>query len=228
MPLTGLIGQTRALYVDVDPVDPAHDDSVITARLNENYLLYSLKVEKRVTPQTATQSGFSLTVANAGIAESTPLNWYEVVEAYRAASAATAYGTPIEIVKVQDVLRLRASDPTPGIPAKIAFTRLASASSANIGKWTAYAYPIPDQTYYAGTLVRAWPTELASAADTPDLTELAAYTIARIAAAQLAAAVGEDETFIRHILAPIPDETLELMGMPRPGFRAPAEEERAA
>lgn len=227
LPLTGMLGQTRTLYADADSNDPALADSELTALLNEIYLFYSLKVEKRVSEFTANQAGFSF-VAPAAVATGTETDWYEITQAYLAVDGDTLYGTPLEIVKVAEILRLQQSSPTPGTITKVAFGRVASAITANIGPWKAYVHPIPDNDAYISTLVRAWPTALSSSLDTPDLSELAAYTVCAITAARAAAIIGEDQQFIENILATVPDETRELMGMPRPGFKAPMVEQRAA
>ena len=62
----------------------------------------------------------------------------------------------------------------------------------------------------------------------PDETELAAFTISKLAAAEGASIFGEDADFIGNIVRDISDEVFEQLKMPRPGFVSPAQSERAA
>jgi len=227
LPLSGIIGQMRVHMNDTDSNDPAMTDSVCTGLINKWYLQWHYGVERRITEVTATTSGYTFTSALKSKV-GTPTNWYEVVEAYRTSAAGNVYGVPLEIVKTSVIARLQNSDATPAAVTRIAFSRGATASSGSIGKWTAYVHPIPDATYTIGLLVRQWPEELSASTDTPDITELGAHTIARLAAADGAAIFGEDREFIDNILRPIPDEIMAQIGMPRPGFKTQDSSERAA
>jgi hypothetical protein len=227
MALTGIIGQARIDCADTDEVDPAVEDDIYTSIINEYYLLWHQKVERRTTEVSPTDSGLTFT-AGLTVVTTTPTDWIEIVEAYVVSAAGDVFGTPMEIVEPATILRLQQSDATPGTPTRVAFTRIASSTTSDIGKWRAFVHPIPDATTYVGLLVRAWPTLLSSPTDTPDVTELEAYTIARLAAAKVAGIFGEDQEFIGNILRDVPDQILSQIGVPRPGLKAPQYEERAA
>jgi hypothetical protein len=227
MALTGMIGQARIDCGDTDEIDPALTDDIYQSFINEYYLLWHQKVERRTSEVTPTDSGLTYTTG-VSVLTTTPTDWIEIVEAYKVTGSGVVFGTPLEIMDPASILRMQASDPAPGTPTRIAFTRLASSSTANVGKWRAFVHPIPDTTYYVGILARKWPVLLGSPTDTPDLTELEAYTVARLAAAKAAGIFGEDQEFIGNILRDVPDQILSQIGVPRPGLKAPPYEERAA
>jgi len=219
MALTGMIGEARADCADTDPVDPAVDDSIYTTKINKYYLLTHARDEKRVAEMTATASGYTFAISEK-VKTGTPLNWFEVVQAFRVAAAGNVYGAPLSIRPVHEVLRLQSSSATPGTPTIVGFTRHATSVAASIGKWDAYLHPIPDATCYVGLLVRAWPVLLSGSGDTPDLTELEAYTVAKLAAAEVAYILGEPER-AEWILRSVPDETLAHYGVARAGYKPP-------
>lgn len=221
MPLTGMVGEARVDCADTDTVDPAADDSVYTAKINKYYLLTHARDEKRITEQTATQTGYSVT-ANTKVMTGTPTNWYEIVQAFRVSAVGNVYGAPLAIRPVHEVLRRQDSESTTGTPTIVGFARHAASTTASIGKWDAYLHPIPSATTYVGLLVRAWPTALSASGDTPDLTELEAYTVAKLAAAEVAYIFGEPER-AEWILRSVPDETLAHYGIHRAGYKPPRE-----
>jgi hypothetical protein len=227
LPLSGMIGQMRIYMADTDSNDPAMSDSICTSILNKWYYLWHERVERRLVSVTATASGFSFAQA-ATSATSTPTNWYEIAEAYKASGVGVEYGAPLEIVPPTVLLRLQNSHTTQGTVSKVAFMRPATALSASVGKWTCIVHPIPDAATYISLMVRQWPTALSISTDTPDVTELAAYTISKLAAAEGAAIFGEDAEFIGNMVRDIPDEVFEQLKMPRPGLISPTAQERAA
>lgn len=221
MPFSGMIGEVRVDIADTDAVDPALDDSVITTKLNKYYLLTFARDTRRVVEQTATQTGYSFAQGDK-VKTGTPTNWFEIAQAFRVSAVGSVYGTPLAIRPVHEVLRLQSSNSTQGTPTIIGFARHATNTAASVGKYDAYLHPIPDATTYVGLLVRAWPTLLSAANDSPDLTELEAYTICKLAAAECAVIFGEPER-AEWILKSVADETLASFGISRAGYKPPAD-----
>ena len=221
MPLSGMVGEARMDCADTDSVDPAVYDSIYTTKINKYYLLTHARDEKRIVEVSATDSGYTFTAA-LKVKTGTPTNWYEISQAFRVSAVGSIYGTPLSIRPVHEILRRQSSESTAGTPTIIGFTRHATATAASVGKWDAYVHPIPDATYYIGLLVRAWPALLVNSGDTPDLTELERYTVAKLAAAEVAYIFGEPERS-EWILRSVPDETLAHYGIARAGYKPPRE-----
>lgn len=217
--MSTIIDEVRIDLGETSLVDQAIDDDRIITKVNKYYILTHIRDEKRIARVTATASGYTF-AANDTVKTGTPTDWYEIVKAFRVASAGSVFGAPLEVVKVADILRLQSSDATPGTPTRIAFARAATAVISDIGKHDAFLHPIPDVTTYVGLLVRAFPTLLVSPTDVPDLTDLEAYTVAKLAAAELVGIIGEPWR-VQEILRPVPDETLAHYGIPRVGYKPP-------
>ena len=229
--LTGaqMITEARRDCVDTDTFDPAFIDNIYLTKINKYYLLWHQKIERRISRVTALASGY--TIAGSvlfGDSNGSNLDWYEIVTVYRAPSDSATVGAPIEITRLDRVLRLQDSSPTEQAAITlVAFQRMGSAAVGAIGSWRVYVWPIPNVQNNLLVYVRRWPTVLA-VGDTPDVTELGAYTISKLAAAEIAGMMGEDEAFIAHILRDVPDEIMTAMDIPRPPWRHAPMEERVA
>jgi hypothetical protein len=224
-----MITAARRDCVDTDSVDPAFADAIYLTKLNKYYLMWSQKIEQRITVLTPTQSGLTYAASDA-TKTTTPVNIFEIVEAHSTSGASVTLGTPLE-PRTASWIRHKQQGNTADAPIYYSATRAASAALASVGAWSVAIYPIYNG---AGSVrialyVRAWPA-LMAAADTapPDVTELGAYTISKLAAAEIAGMMGEDEAFIAHILRDVSDEIMSQMGVPRIGHKRPVREEQAA
>lgn len=227
-----MITEARRDCVDTDSVDPAFSDAVYLTKLNKYYYLWYEKVERRTIPYGATATGLSFATGVFYAPTSSKLNIFAIDRAYLAADGTSSlvFTGSLEIVDPAIINRLVLSDSVPATPTKISFHRELASSVSTIGNWRALVHPIPSaETTYVTIMARAWPALLtAASANPPDVTELAAYTISKLAAAEIAGMMGEDENFIGHILRDVSDEIMAQIGIPRPGFKPPSYEERAA
>jgi hypothetical protein len=226
MPITGIIGHARAFANDFDDVDPALNDDIYTALTNERLLLHGLSIDRRIDEVSALTAGLTFT-AGLKVKLATPTTWYEIVKAYLVSAAGDVYGKTLDLRPMAEIAQLQDDDTqddgsvNTGEPEKVAFEQIATATSADSGRYNVRLWPVPDQTWYVGVLARSWKTELASASDIPDVTPLGAYAIAREVAADAAAMFGEDQTFIAGILRLLPEEKAAIERIRRPKVSRP-------
>lgn len=225
-----IITQVRLDIADSDPTtaDRCFSDTDILAKINKYYLKWYEVMERRSGLLSATSSGLTFTAAQF-LAVTTPTDVFAIDRVMLAPSAGATAGPALPIYPEYRIQKMSEVSPTPAAPRAVAFSRTSSGAVSTIGAWRVVITPPADATYYLALLCRRWPTLLtAGSTNPPDCTELGAYTIGKLAAAELAGIMGEDETYVRHILRDVPDEVAAEMGVQRPGLRPVPMKERAA
>lgn len=81
----------------------------------------------------------------------------------------------------------------------------AAATAADVGKWSVGFHPTPTaaDSYILRVLVE--PTALSGSTDKPDVTDVEAYALGRVAAARLALSMGRDDGFIAQLWQGVPE-----------------------
>lgn len=233
--LSDLIAEARRLVVDTSSTDPAAADAVYTARLNENYVRYCAVVDRRFQAMAATTSGAYMVAAQSSTTL-TPTNIAEIGQVFwtiggpdeSTPTSSNITLTPLERVSWDYYIRTRGPLNTnlpdqAGTPEFYAVRRVATDTDANIGKWELGVWPPPGALSYFPMYVRLTPALLSSSSDKMDLSDEATWWVVRLAAADIANMIGEDDAFIARILAPVPQQILESMGVKATGVRPDGE-----
>jgi hypothetical protein len=219
--LAGMRAHGQLLCLDTDTNSPAIGTAEWASLINEKYLTWHEKVERRFKIQASASSGFTITSLSAGVVckvTSTATDYAEIerVMYYQAASTALLVGAQLEKKKVSEIYRLFNEDQSlTAQPKYYALERTETGTTADIGKWTLYVQGPVDVSggaFQFPCFVRSTPTALSADADTPDVTHEAAYTIARLAAIE-AANLMRDADLATRLAQPIPDDIRSHFGL---------------
>lgn len=205
MTLTNSLLYTRQLYADTDTTNPALSDAELTRILNENYIRF----RDHFSPRWVWESATTLTGTLAQADRKVTFGLTTIAEiklVFVETAVGNVAGTPMTKDDLSRILTLQDADTTQAQPRIFALLRAGTFTAANIGKWTVYFWPIPNQAYYLSALVRYEVTELAVGADKADVTDGEMYTICRLAAADAALISGRPVELVQGILAPVPEK----------------------
>lgn len=202
----------RLLALDTSTVQPGLTDAQYLSLLNEAYLRWFEAIEPRIKWYTPTQAGLNGIAAGTYQKTTTPVDIADILQLCLASGATAADGKALERVEPHAMLKKIAEETTQGVVARWSAVRLTTSTDADIGKWSITFHPIPAATTNLSLIVKTAPALLVSGSVNPDVSEQAAYTLARIVAARAAAALGRDGEFIQNIVQPIPDDIRQSFG----------------
>jgi len=194
-----------AVWNRINDNDTTHalSQSVLDALLNRAYCIVKGLRDDRPRELTATQTGLTLADGTKvyTIGNTVPIR--HILSAYHALSVGSTVpnDAPLQRWSRSEVQRMQFEDSVKGGPVAAAFWRLGTATAADVGKWGATFWRVPDATYYIALSAICDPTPLSNSTDvfdvTPDLSQAIVDMTASLGARligrhDLAAALRED------------------------------------
>lgn len=180
---------------DTNTVNPGVDSPTKRKLINEWYQYFKTVFGIDVTNKT------SAALAQGDTVVATLTTTDAQLQLYRAVESTT--NRPLEIISVQEALKLQEDDPTQGTVRKLGIEQL----GGSVLFWSLYPYPIPSGATGVSLYFQDPANELATdgSADSTVLrvTKFEARAIGRLAAADVARLLARDSTFIEGIMRPI-------------------------
>ena len=180
--------------------------------INRAYTILKGIRDDRVVDVTSATSGF---VANVGdtqtsIGNTVPIR--HILNIYPEFAGAKQGGEELQRYATWQINRARGEFPAQGIPRAVTLWRLGTATAADVGKWAAMLWPVPDNTYSYLLSCIVDPTPLASSTDKLDVDPETCWAICDMAAAIGARLIGLDDAFIAEIKQDVPAQFRATMG----------------
>lgn len=189
--------------LDNDTAGHKVSQALADALLNRAYCIVKGIRDDRPQELSATTTGLTLAAGDriTSIGVTKPIR--HILNAYLVASNSSTVPTVGEMQRWSrsEVLRMWGEDNTQGAPTAAAFWRAGTATAANVGKWNASFWRIPDDAYYVALSAIVDPTPLSTGSDVFDvepetsqaIVDMAASVAARLLGRhELAAAIRED------------------------------------
>jgi len=193
--------------------------STVTTLLNEFMYAWLSETDDRVWALTSTQVGASLSDDVYASDLSGIPTQSDILHVMQVGDG-EIYGTPLERVEVDEILRLISDDVDPDTGSPVTASK-----SATLEKWAVRRYekaitpgtaqilvhPIPNTDVYVSAIVRLWPTALSADTDVLPLASDEARVVCRMTAMEVARLNGREPDYIQRMGAFLPDRAQKIM-----------------
>lgn len=222
MPITLSEAETevREAIQDLDTVNPGIAQALMWRILNDRMVALKCATEDRVKDLTATATGLTF-AAGVSAAPVTFTGIRRILHAFKVGSnssvAATAEYERLEPWEMD--LKLY-EDVVQGVSSHYSAHRVATSTTADIGKWSLRLWRVPSATHFVMLRAEVEPTRLTGGTDEFDTSLEGAYAIIHASAAIAAHRLGRRQSLVQQYWAMVPEELQAVLGMqdiePRP------------
>jgi hypothetical protein len=214
------IAYVRLLTLDTNSSNYGLTDAQLVLMSNDALTRWYDVVEPRVKWLTPTALGGASLATNAISFTTTPVDIQEILSCFLSSAASATDGAQLEKVEPNDIFALNNQGDAAATPTRYAVMRAATATAADVGKWTVFFHPkspgpTTSTTHISAIVKTAPPAVIASTPSTEiiDVSEAGGYTLARIVAARAATLLGRDERFVGMLMQGVPEDIQQSMMM---------------
>lgn len=181
--------------LDNDSAGHKVSSTLADALLNRAYCIVKGIRDDRPQELSATTTGLTLAQGDliTSIGVTKPIR--HILHAFCTASAGSTTPASVELQRWprSEIFRMWGEDNTQGAPTAAAFWRMGTATAADVGKWSASFWRIPDGAYYVALSAIVDPTPLSTGSDKFDVEPEVSQAIVDMAASVAARLVGRHE-----------------------------------